>query len=242
MSTHDAAAPDGRDFLAQLTPIVGPVTVEETVARELRSLITEGKIAPGVRLRYRELAGRFGVSVTPVRIAVRDLAKEGLLEMTDRGLVRVPAYSLEEIDELYSQRAGLEGLLARRGAEQLSPAALKVLNARLERVNQAAVSEARADYLKAIWTFRLTCYEAAQRPRVLDAVELLVQRCARYNRLTLDDVERFHGSLEFQHRFAGACRLLDGETAEAVIRAAMDWSREYLVARLRSQIGRGSLG
>jgi DNA-binding GntR family transcriptional regulator len=225
------------DSLARISPIATLRTVEDTVTRELRTLILDGQIEAGVRLRYRDLAGKLGVSVTPVRIAVRDLAKEGLVEVTERGLVRVAPYSIEELEEVYAQRAGLEGLLARRGAPRISQQALEVMNARLARVEQTAGDDTRQDYVDAIWDYRLPCYEAADRPRLLGTVELLVDRCARYNRLTLDDSNRFEGSLEFQRQFGRACELRDGAAAETVIRAAMDWSREYLLARLGPRIG-----
>jgi DNA-binding GntR family transcriptional regulator len=53
-------------------------TLEQRLTGALRDLVISGELEPGFRLRYRELAKRFGVSTTPVRAAVRDLANEGL--------------------------------------------------------------------------------------------------------------------------------------------------------------------
>src|SRR5258707_11392764 len=49
------------------------------MAALLRELIISGELKPGVQLRQRDLAERFGVSVTPVREALRWLESEGLV-------------------------------------------------------------------------------------------------------------------------------------------------------------------
>src|SRR5258708_5879069 len=49
------------------------------IAALLRELIISGELKPGAQLRQRDLAERFGVSVTPVREAPRWLESEGLV-------------------------------------------------------------------------------------------------------------------------------------------------------------------
>ena len=50
------------------------------IAAALESQIIEGARTPGVRLDERSLAEEFGVSRTPVREAIRNLASMGLIE------------------------------------------------------------------------------------------------------------------------------------------------------------------
>ena len=71
-----------------ITPL-GHRTVEEALVKQLRDAIVTGSLTPGDRLVYRDLARRFGVSVTPVRIALRELSKEGLVEMRAHAGARV---------------------------------------------------------------------------------------------------------------------------------------------------------
>jgi DNA-binding GntR family transcriptional regulator len=217
--------------LAAVTPVAGDRTVEQAIVRALRDLITDGRLEPGLRLRYRDLAARFGVSVTPVRIALRDLAKEGLVEIAPHARARVTPLSIEELEEVYSARAGLEGLLAKRGAERMTDEALAPMRKRLGELESIADTRNRRRYLHAIWAYRLLCYEQAGRPRLLETVSLLVRRSARYNTLSLDEQRRFEESLVFQRRFLDASERRDGAAAERVMREAMDWGRDYLTVK-----------
>ncbi|MSO96221.1 MAG: FCD domain-containing protein [Thermoleophilia bacterium] len=100
--------------------------------------------------------------------------------------------------------------------------------------------ESERSYLDAVWVYKLTCYESAERPRLLETVSLLVRRLARYNALALGDKHRLEESLVFQRRFGQACERRDGSAAELVIREAMDWSSTYLTEKVAaSWLSRG---
>lgn len=83
----------------------------------LRQWIVEGRYPPGTRLAEIPVAAAMGVSRTPVRLAFRTLAQEGLLEKTGkRGLV-VRAFTAADVLCAVEVRGALEGLAARRLAE-----------------------------------------------------------------------------------------------------------------------------
>src|SRR5262245_33496546 len=64
-------------------------TLREVIADELRRLIVDGEFERGVWIRQPQLAKRFGVSLTPVREALRQLEAEGLLESVPQRGVRL---------------------------------------------------------------------------------------------------------------------------------------------------------
>ena len=57
-----------------------PLTRREAVVQRLRQEIASGVLAPGTLLKDAELAARLGVSITPVREAITQLAAEGLVD------------------------------------------------------------------------------------------------------------------------------------------------------------------
>ena len=129
-------------------------SVEDGVYRALRSEIGRLELAPGERLRLEELAGRFGVSLTPVRHALRRLESEGLVVSLPRRGSRVAPLSVEELEEIQALRLGLETFLARLGAEAITDAALaEMTSARgeMERAFRAGDLDA---YLASFWSLR----------------------------------------------------------------------------------------
>ncbi len=94
------------------------------VVASLRRLIIEGRFAAGERLAETAVADALGVSRTPVRIAFRTLAQEGLLESAGKRGFVVRAFSATDVQCAVEVRGVLEGLAARRIAERGLPAAL----------------------------------------------------------------------------------------------------------------------
>src|SRR4029079_7816659 len=82
------------------------------------------RVAPDERLRDRAFADLFGVSITPVRVALRELAKEGLVETRAHEGARVSLLSAEDLEELFARRIGGESWLARLGAQRMTDDAL----------------------------------------------------------------------------------------------------------------------
>lgn len=59
-----------------------PVTRKEAVLRQLRTEIVSGDLTPGTVLKDAEVAARVGLSITPVREAIAQLAAEGLIDVS----------------------------------------------------------------------------------------------------------------------------------------------------------------
>lgn len=84
----------------------------------LREMILRGELAPGQRVAEAPVAEQLGMSRTPVRQALPLLAQEGLLtEHGTRGYV-VRAFTPADVLDAIDTRGVLEGLAARRVAEQ----------------------------------------------------------------------------------------------------------------------------
>jgi len=213
-------------------------TVEEAAVATLREAILTGVLQPGERLAYRDLAGRLGVSMTPVRTALRELANEGLVELRAHTGAWVTPLSVDELEEIFVTRVGIEGWLARHGAPRLTDEGIERMAAQLAELRRAKRADDRETYLRRAEEFRATCYEAAGRPRLLERFAALYEHSMRYHFLTIADVSRFDRSRGNMERFFAACRERDGAEAEHVIQEALLWTLSSLTAALASP-GRG---
>jgi DNA-binding GntR family transcriptional regulator len=198
-------------------------SVEDGVYRALRGEIGRLELAPGQRLPLEEIAGRFDVSLTPVRHALRRLESEGLVVSLPRKGSRVAPLSVEELEEIQALRLGVEASLARQGAEGITDAALAEMTAARGEMEQAFEAGDLDAYLASFWSLRDACYRCAGRPRLERALADQRVRVERYVLTLCRDPEAFADLRRGPDTLLEACRARDGEAAEAATRDALQW-------------------
>jgi DNA-binding GntR family transcriptional regulator len=109
-----------------LPPLGGVLkqTAHASVLDTLRRAILGGVIEAGTPLVQSELSSRLGVSKTPIREAIRDLAAEGLIDFDSYRSSVVHTPTLEEAQEIYQLRLILEPIAVRRAVENITDDAL----------------------------------------------------------------------------------------------------------------------
>lgn len=84
------------------------VSLRQQVTDALRASLISGRMRPGVSYSAPKLAAEFGVSATPVREAMLDLVKEGMIEVVRNKVFRVTTLADAELDSLAEIRAMVE--------------------------------------------------------------------------------------------------------------------------------------
>ncbi|MGC1214579.1 MAG: GntR family transcriptional regulator [Micromonospora sp.] len=107
--------------LEKFAPPTRARTAHEYVRQTLRAALLDGTLAGGARLVQSELAERLGVSTTPVREALRDLASEGLVVFDPHRGALVRSLDIAEVRELYELRIALEPLMVHRVITAITP-------------------------------------------------------------------------------------------------------------------------
>jgi DNA-binding GntR family transcriptional regulator len=120
-------------------------TVAQRTAIAIRELIlaVEPGYQPGERLFPDALAVSMGVSITPVREALRHLNSEGFVELLPRRGARVASMTIDEIADLTAVRAGVDALALRTANGQYSEDELAEMDGCLD-VCETAMREANA--------------------------------------------------------------------------------------------------
>ena len=115
---------------------------------ELRRRILTGEFAPGERMVELELSARLAVSRTPIRIALGELEKEGLLESLPTRGFRVRLITIDEIANAVDVRGVLEGMAAKSAAERgLNAATIAELQACIDEGRQLLEKAQPAGYV-----------------------------------------------------------------------------------------------
>jgi DNA-binding GntR family transcriptional regulator len=117
----------------------------ERAYTQIRSGLLGGVFAPGERLREEDLAQRTGVSRTPVREALRRLALEGFVDLQPGRGVQVASWSDQDLDEIFSVRALLEGYGAAQAAQRATAEHVETLTALCDRMDAVAETTYAAD-------------------------------------------------------------------------------------------------
>jgi DNA-binding GntR family transcriptional regulator len=107
-------------------------SAREWVYHELRQRILSGELASGQQLRSKPLTEQFGVSVSPLREAIHQLAANGFVELSPQRGAKVKAISLRDVADLYEARLLLEPEAARRSVTGADEALLTLVESTFE--------------------------------------------------------------------------------------------------------------
>jgi DNA-binding GntR family transcriptional regulator len=175
----------------------GAGAAHDRLYRNLRTRIMHGELEPGAALTLRGIGRDYGLSMTPVREAMRRLVAEGALSLSASGRVTTPELSNERIEELAALRSLIEPELAKRAL----PRAHLALIDRMEKINVAIAEQiAKQDasgYIRTNLEFHRTLYLRAQAPAMLALVETVWLQLgptmrALYGRLNRTELPKNH--------------------------------------------------
>lgn len=214
---------------------LGKPTAAALVHGQVRQAILTGRIQPGEWLRQEDLAATLSVSRMPVREALQLLAEEGLLELFPHRGARVMPLSIEELEEVYAARLGLEGLAARYAAHRIAPEDLDVLRVALPRLASLSAAGEQDLYLREDQLYMERVYAAARRPRLHRQIGALRERSERYLRLVFEAADRLHW-LDYTYRLFQACAARDADAAEVAVQDALRWTLSQATPRVVSHL------
>jgi DNA-binding GntR family transcriptional regulator len=116
---------------------------------EVYKIIKEGikhrEFLPGTQLKESDLVEKLGVSRTPIREALNQLSKEGIIEIFPRKGAFVKNCSKEEVIEILILREVLEGVAARLATLQMNEERIRKLEGLFKKYQEGAIDYAQVD-------------------------------------------------------------------------------------------------
>jgi DNA-binding GntR family transcriptional regulator len=138
---------------APTKPRVRREQLSDEVAAHLRARIMSGTLRPGTFIRLDETAAELGVSITPVREALRTLRGEGMVQLEPhRGHV-VSAFTRRDIEDIFWLQGTIASQLARSAAERITDDEIDELERLGETVADAIERQDTADVVDAEFAF-----------------------------------------------------------------------------------------
>jgi DNA-binding GntR family transcriptional regulator len=195
-----------------------PPTMAEAALERLREAIILGELTPGTPLRLEDLARSLGMSISPIREAVRQLEARGLAEHVPHHGAKVVALEIEELRELFSIRLALETMAVRRAAELFGAEDEQTARAHLDELDAARRGRDARAAVRAHTAFHFTLYEAARSASLLRLIRPAWDGCERYRPVLLGtggSPQDRHAELD--RELLDACAARDPDRAAAAL-------------------------
>jgi DNA-binding GntR family transcriptional regulator len=156
-------------------------TKAEAVYGEIRRRILNGILEPSAPLNQDALAPELGVSVTPVREAIRRLEAEGLVQFQAHKTVIVTPLTRNELGEIYDVRLQLDPYAASLAATAATEDDLR----EIERLSGARPSKDPLEQVRVNRAFHRAIYARSGNRTLTDILDRLWERTDRYRVMLL---------------------------------------------------------
>ncbi|MFC9242521.1 GntR family transcriptional regulator [Streptomyces sp. NPDC057136] len=161
--------------------------LRDQVAHALRAALISGELHPGQVYSAPALAEDFGISATPVREAMLDLAREGLVEPVRNKGFRVTEVDERDLDQYTEIRALIEVPTVGRVTCSASREELQALRPVADEIVRAARDHDLIGYLEADRCFHLSLLALSGNDRLVETVGDLRKRSRLYGLTALDE-------------------------------------------------------
>lgn len=212
--THDWEAPTLEPTLARRV-----VTRSEELRGLLAEDIVRGKLPPGLALEEAEIARRFGVSRTPVREAIRELAASGLVETRAHRSAIVARPTAERLRGMFDVLAELEGLCAGLSALRMTSSERQALRCLHEELADLVVSSDPKRYHKMNEKFHGLIYSGSHNAYLAELTVATRARLSPFSHMQFQALGQLMRSHAEHDRVVAAIVSGDQATASAEMRA-----------------------
>jgi DNA-binding GntR family transcriptional regulator len=164
---------------SQTTP-TGPQTTPQHALEALRRAIVAGELRPGQRIAQEQFAERVGVSIAPVREALRMLEQEGQVVYRPRRGYFVRELRIGDLEEIYELRRLLEERAARAAQPRIDGIALASIRHAADDCARAASRGDVAAQLEANRRFHFAILDGGAQPHTMRLIRMLWEATEPY--------------------------------------------------------------
>lgn len=208
---------------ARKTPI-SRLPLNEQVAERLRSMIISGELEEGKKVPVTAVSEKLGVSLTPLREALKVLAEEQLVELTPNRGARVLPVTVEDMKALFEVTAELEALGARLAAERMTAGELQILEDMHSRMRDCFDNHDRATYFEINNRIHVTIMEYSRNPVLSHMHKKVTVRVARVRFIAFHNEERWEQAMREHEDIMVSFRERDADKAARIWRVHLQRS------------------
>jgi DNA-binding GntR family transcriptional regulator len=203
-------------------------TASARIYKELATQIIQGKLSPGQKLEEMQLAAQFGVSRTPIREALRELAARGFIDLVPRRGGVVTRVSLDQLIDMLEAECEVEALCASLSAHRMTALEKSALESTFAQMEHLVADKNVTQYLELNQTFHAQINAGAHNATISGITRDLREKLAPFRQ---------------QHMLATGIRLTQSlEEHREIVRAIMAGSAHSAYEAMRRHNARLSVG
>lgn len=206
--------------------------LRDVVFQTLRNAILKGELKPGERLMEIQLAGKLGVSRTPVREALRKLELEGLVIMIPRRGAIVADITVQDLNDVLEVREALEELAVRKACDCATDEQMKALKQASGDFKKYAENDDLLGCVEADMQFHEIIYAATNNRRLQQMLLNLREQMYRYRMEYMKDKRMYKQLVEEHDAIRKAIKKKDKEKAGAAMRSHIRNQQEAIKKNL----------
>lgn len=207
-------------------------TLNQQVYNRLQSLLLRGEIPPGAQLDERSLAEAMGVSRTPLREAIGQLVKEGVIEYRPYRGNFVRTFTAKQVNDLFRVRIALESLAMRLAIPKLSQENIAFIRSILDDVDEALFQEDMDAYAEADRRFHNTIVELTGNQPLVELLERLSIQIQMVRIIANRDPEVVERTSHERPRILAALEARNADEAARLMEEHIDGVRRAVVAQI----------
>ncbi|MDN5790320.1 MAG: GntR family transcriptional regulator [Micrococcales bacterium] len=231
------ARPDDPNGSLVLPSFDSQANLRQRVAEALRALLITGQMRDGRVYSAPKLAAQFGVSATPVREAMLDLAGEGLIEVVRNKGFRVTELDEQELDHIAELRGLIEvpvmGLVA-DVCEGTIAAGVRRLRPLARRITESAAANDLVTYAEADTEFHLRFLALHGNDHVVSVVRTMRHRSRLYGLESLAEGGILARMSDEHEQMVDAALRRDGDAMREIMARHIGHVRSIWAGRTRS--------
>jgi DNA-binding GntR family transcriptional regulator len=169
--------------------VVQNLNKKELVRQKLRDEIVSGRLNPGDPIAERAVAEEFHVSRVPVREALIQLERDGLVEISPGRGAQVKRFNASNIESLYHLREALEGMAARLAAVRMRPGELATFRLKFHAISASPAHEDLASISRLGDEFHSAVIHGSRNSMIIDMSDSIADRVRMARRVSYGQMD-----------------------------------------------------
>jgi DNA-binding GntR family transcriptional regulator len=187
-----------------------------------------------MRLKEEDLAQQFDVSRTPIRVTLRQLEQDGLVEIMPKRGARVVGFSVDDVEEVYDIRKSLEIQALKTAAPHLNIQGLLEIRTKMGDISRTSDPKLHEGIDAQVHNYFI---QASGKRRLISILDQMFRLIQRFRELGFEDPDLRESAAEAHLALIDAICLRDVDKASVILADHIDVSKNNAVTLIVKKSG-----